>query len=394
MRFFFALLLSCSLAAQTTWLTAPSIDAVFVGDDGALRAQAGRRLYVFSISDGAPRVAALLDVPRDADVFDHGADFATATLFEDDPGATPLRAPLLLADGSRLVRRGDALVPEAAAATVAAAPFERARVRRDGFGLSGRTIETVAWPRVFALSQKPGGPWLVGRANRYFLSDAKGDFAPLPPAAIDEESTILDFDASTPPFLADLDGDGVFDFVRVDAGDGAVVVQRRALDRPPPPPEPIVLGGPCPAAEAADVLGDAALELVIVGLPSLSPARRLALLLEGAAPFTWHVFERGAEGLEELPRLSATKSLGVELTVRDGERRARVVPFAAAAREGLLVATPGRRPERVAYSDGAATEFGTALPEGVWRAPLRPVRAFGRVFGVLRSGDRDRLVAF
>jgi hypothetical protein len=393
------------LGAQETILTAPSIDAVWTGSDGRVRAQCGRRIVV--TGDPVTSVA----IPAGAIAFDHGPALAwctsSATRVEGagravkhdgaftlraEPGLLPLRAPLFLSDGVVLAP-GTSTVHALDLATGTASDLGVApKLTRDrGWGLTGEIVDDTTVPSVFGFEKDGKRAFVSGAAGTWFRI-ADGARAPLPPVEIKDRPAIEEFDHVVPPLFADFDGDGVPDLVRVDAAKGIVAVQG-GLDRDPiPPPRIILLKTPILLTTAADAEGDGKTELIVVRLPALGPVQQLAILTQGKVTATVLVYSLAqARDAAATPKHSVDVSLGVDVVARNQVRKAEFRDLVSCG-GAVLVATPGKPARRISYGDETTT-LG-AVPAGEWADPLRPVRAKDGVYAVLKAGGEARLVRF
>lgn len=388
------LLLATAVGAQETWIRAPRIDDVWTGRDGRLRAQIGRRVFVYDVpaEPGAPpRLAETAEIPAGTSVFDHEAAFATVA----GAAAVPLRAPLWLAEGLSAHPSADRVELRGAEETGLTGTLRVAVVRRETWGLAGETVLERSAPHVFALGRGPRAPLLVGRSDAYVVRGEDGVVRPVAAAGIDEASGVQGFEIVVPPFLGDFDGDGAPEFVRVDPGRGTLALQGGLLEASPPPPRPTRFGGPCVAALAADAVGDATQDLCALKLPTLTPARQLAVLVEGGVTAQALVYAGGKDGLGASPTFSVDVRLGIAVSVRDGDRRARVTTLFAPWRDGrLLVVEPGGAAKAVLWERPSDVRELGAVSAGEFVRPLRPARVRGRVCAVLRTADGDRLLAF
>ena len=401
-------------AAQELRLSAPRIDDVFSGSDGCIRVQTGSKIIVLAestvVAADVP-AAPTIEIPPDAVVFDHDAALAyvssdgffvdgrrvrsAGVLSRAARGTPPVRARLFLGGGlfAATDSRGTTVV-HGDRPSDAMAEFPCVVERRSGYGLGAIVDETVTWPHVFLLGRSADAAILAGRRGRYVVRSGTGVVASLPGADLDEGSGIQGFSVDVPPFTADLDGDGVPEFVRTDPGRGVIAVQTGLLNASPPSPQIRLLGGPCLAAGAVPPSVDGP-SLYVLKLPALTPARQLAVLMEGRIT-AQALFYRGAKpGVGTTPDASVNVSLVLKVAVKDGERNGQVLSLVGPTADGkLLVSDPGRPAKLLGRgADASSKELGT-LPSGEWLRPLRPLAHGGRLYAVLRTTDGDRLYAF
>jgi hypothetical protein len=397
------LALAAHLGAQETVLTAPSIDAVWTGSDGRVRAQCGRRVVLL----GNPLTS--VAIPEGAIAFDHGPSLAWATAsathvesglkvvshdggftLRAEPGLPPLRVPMFLSDGLVLAP-GPSTVHAIDVASGKASDLQvRPKVSHDrGWGLTGQIVEDVTVPCVFGFEKAGRRHIVTGAAGAWFrIVDGKRGALPL--VELKDGPAIEEFDHVVAPLFADFDGDGVPELVRADAAKGIVAVQG-GLDRDVvPPPRIILLKTPILLTAAADADGDGKPDLAVVRLPPLGPVQQLAILMQSKVTATVLVYALAGLGDSAVtPKLSLEVPLGVNVVVRDQVRRAQFQDLIAISRK-VLIATPGKPLRAISYGGDATTL--RDLPEGEWAEPLRPVRASAGIFGVMKSGGQARLI--